>query len=567
MSVGRAGLRSDTWHSLVFSPQVFGFPAGYWFDFPDIACSDNHLYLSINVITPQPWMNVDSVVVKLPLDEIKIPGGQVNSTFWTRTQTLGPGGNFRFAQGSTHTMYFAAHISTTTLRIFRNPDADGTITFEDRAVAQWSATDVTYDSRLANGVNWAERAVPFVKGAYANDREYGFLWHSGKHGARPLPYVRIARFSTADHSLIGEVDLWSTALAWLYPAAATNAVGDIGCVVAAGGLTQTPVSALLIVDDCRPAFGGAPLTGFAFSTHDPVYAGWGDYFSMQRHPARTLSFLASGLAQNGGSQTNDQAPRYLHFGRERDDLGWSSVIVKSSGVDGVAIAVSPTDKLGKTAVATPGYASYDFADAFALTAPATHSADGKTWEFQNWRQRLTPIGPWTDLPQGQLTLSNSRIGQKDDVALAVYRERLPADVTPYGAGCQGSNGLVPVHFTSDLPELGAPATYEVRDVFGATSAALFLGFSNTDWNGLGLPFSLGVIGADPSCNVLAAGTFTPPFSTGGSGTGGVTLGITANPANLGVHFYTQVILLDPGVSAPLKVIVSNGLDSTIGGLR
>jgi hypothetical protein len=199
------------------------------------------------------------------------------------------------------------------------------MTFDDRTVADW--TGQGHVSALPNGVNWAARATPFAKGGYANAREYGFLWMAAARPGRPLPYVRIAKFRTADHTLIEEEDLWSNDIAWLYPVATTNAVGHVGCVVAAGGTAMHPVTALLIVDDCRAKFAGAPAYGFAFSTHSPTYARWGDYFSMQRHPARTLGFVTSGLAQTGGSQTTDQQPRYLHFGQSRDALAWSSALV------------------------------------------------------------------------------------------------------------------------------------------------------------------------------------------------------------------------------------------------
>jgi hypothetical protein len=571
VSVGRTGLRNDVWHSFVFDPQMFGFPAGYWFDFPDVAHSEDHLWLSVNVITPTPWMNVDSLVLKMPLDEVKVSGGTINATFWTRGTTLGPGRNYRFAQGATDTMYFGSHQSTSSIRIFRNPDASAVLTFEDRAVATWSDTDPTYVSVLGNSTNWADRAVPFIKGAYANAREYGFLWHSGTHAGRPQPYVRIARFSTVDHSLLGEEDIWNPVLAWLYPAAATNSAGHIGCVLAAGGAPQKPVATLLIVDDCRPTFAGPPIVGFAFSTHDPTYAGWGDYFSMQRHPARTLSFVTSGLAMSGGSQTTDQGPRYMHFGRQRDELAWTTVSVHATGTQGlpldVPVGVSPVDQLGKSQITTPGYASYVAAAGFTLTAPATHVAGGKTWEFRHWRHKLTPIDAWTTLPPGQLTLSNAQIGQRDDFAEAVYAERVTGAVAPYGAGCAGSNALVPDHFTLATPEVGQVLTYEVKDVFGATSAALFIGTSNTLWNGIPLPLGLGLIGADPSCAVLAAGTFTPGFAVDAAGAGSAALRFPGSTSLVGTHVYTQVVVVDPFVAASMKLIVSNGLDAVLGGLR
>ena len=519
----------------------------------------------VYVITPTPWMNVDSLVLKMPLDELVTPGGLVNTTFWTRTGTLGPGGNYRFAQGSTHTMLMGANIDSTTFRTFQNPDGSDTITFQDHTIAAWNSTAAV--SILPNGTNWADRATPFVKTGYARDDEYGFLWNSGEQPNRPQPYVRIVRFRTADHTLIGEEDLWSQTHAFLYPAAVTNAVGDIGCVLAAGGPALNPVAVALIVDDCRTSFSGAPIFGFSFGSHSPIYEGWGDYFSMQRHPARTLSFVSSGMAQQGGSQESAQEPRFLHYGRERDELSWTSVIIKSGGVSAVPISVVPVDQLGKSGVSTPGYASYLPASGYTLTAPLLHMAGGKTYRFQHWRSRPTPIVAWTTHPAGQLTLSASAIGPHDDTAQAVYREHVTGSSLSYGRGCLGSNGLVPVHSATPIPEIGRAVSYDVRDVFGTAVGTLFLGFSKTTWNGTPLPLSLGFIGSNPTCQVLAPGAVTFPVSIGPQGTASVGLSFPNNQALLGLQLDTQYLVIDPNVSWPGKLIATNGLDSTIGGLR
>jgi hypothetical protein len=430
VAVGRNGLRNDVWHSFVFNPQQFGFPVGYWFDYPDLTYSDHHLYFAINVVTPTPWTNVDTVVMKMPLDEIKIPGGSVNTVYWTRSATLGPGPNFRFAQGSTHTMYLATHIDNTTLRVIANPDASSTVTIRDQTVASW--TSASYTSLLANGVNWTARAGAFLVGGYASDSQYGFLWTADAQTGRPNPYLRVAKFRTSDDTLIEEEDVWSSQLAFAHPAATTNAVGDIGCVFAAGGAALNPASILLIVDDCRSSFAGT-LFGWTFSSTGPSQAGWGDYFSMQRHPVRTLTFLASGMSMQGGSSHSDQEPSFLHYGRTRDELPWANVIITSKGPSGVPIAVRPTDQLGKSGVLTPGYASFLPADpggairvhrrlfpGYALTAPAVHNSGGSTWVFQHWQHRSTPTSAWQLQPSGQTTLTLTTKTPTDESAEAVY---------------------------------------------------------------------------------------------------------------------------------------------------
>ena len=531
-ALGRTGLRNDVWRSLEISPQPFGFPVGYWFDFPDIATTDTHLYVTVNVITPTPGQNVDSLVLKLPLAELR-SGAAMRAVYWTRGQTLGPGRNFRLAQGATHTMFFGTILDTATVRVFRNPDRSDVVTLLDRPIAFFNNQDSGYVSRLRNGVNWADRALPFVKGAYATEREYGLLWHSGLHGSRPLPYVRVVRFSTADDSLIAEEDLWSASLAWLYPAATTNAVGHIAVTAAAGGAALDPVSAVLVVDNCQPTFAGFPVAAFALSTHPPSYAGWGDYFSLQRHPARTLTFVTSGLAQTGGSAVTDQHPQFMHFGRMRDQLAWSSVIIRSTGTVSVPIGLSPRDELSQTTVATPGYGSWQPTAGYALTAPAQHVSGPRTFEFQRWRHRSAPHAAWADLPAGQRTLTVAAIGDDDDEAEAVYAERIAGRAT----------------------------------LFGATAGALCLGGSDAQWGSIALPLRLDFLGADPGCQLLVAAEVIVPLPVDGTGAGSIALALPNDRLLIGGRAFSQVVVLDPGVVSPAKLVVSNGLGLVVGGLR
>jgi hypothetical protein len=87
-----------------------------WFDYPDAATSDNHLYITFNAFnTDGNWLR--SFVFKLPLADLA--AGQLTYQWWTTTTH----GSLRLTQGATSDMFFASHNASRRLRVFRWPDA------------------------------------------------------------------------------------------------------------------------------------------------------------------------------------------------------------------------------------------------------------------------------------------------------------------------------------------------------------------------------------------------------------------------------------------------------------
>lgn len=263
----------------------------------------------------------------------------------------------------------------------------------------------------------------------------------------------------------------------------------------------------------------------------------------------------------------DQAPQFLHFGRERDALAWSSVMARTPGLVGVPIAVSPTDQLGQGAFGSPGYASFLPAAGYALTAPAVYVAGPRTFEFRRWRHRATPTATWSDLPVGQRTLSVSAIGADDEEAEAVYAERVVGSAVSFGSGCLGSNQQVPLHGAAVVPEVGVALPLTVTRVFGATVGAVCLGASTTQWGSVPLPLRLDFLGADASCFLRVAPDVVSPLSVDAGGNGTLTLPVPQAAQFVGARLWSQVVVLDAQVSAPAGLVVSNGLEVTLGGLR
>jgi hypothetical protein len=148
---------------------------------------------------------------------------------------------------------------------------------------------------------------------------------------------------------------------------------------------------------------------------------------------------------------------------------------------------------------------------------------------------------------------------------AEYCNYVAGSYATYGSGCLGSNGQTPLHGSTSTPDLGASVTHTISRLRGATPAVMFLGFSKTTWNGTPLPLCLGFIGANPSCCILTEVFLQLPIGVDVAGNGSITFSVSSDPAALGVHTFTQVVAADIFVPDPLKIVVSNGLDMTVGG--
>ncbi|MCA8953162.1 MAG: hypothetical protein KDE27_26860 [Planctomycetes bacterium] len=138
----------------------------------------------------------------------------------------------------------------------------------------------------------------------------------------------------------------------------------------------------------------------------------------------------------------------------------------------------------------------------------------------------------------------------------------PASIAPFGAGCQGSNGiptLAPKPWAG--PWLGDRAEIDIVDA--PPGLGLFVwGFSNTTWIGGALPFSLAPLGGGPGCNLLVSDTIVQAFVSNSNPYPYVSFVLPSDPSFLGAVMYTQAGFLDAGLAgAP---VASPGLELTFG---
>jgi hypothetical protein len=91
---------------------------------------------------------------------------------------------------------------------------------------------------------------------------------------------------------------------------------------------------------------------------------------------------------------------------------------------------------------------------------------------------------------------------------------------------------------------------------------MVLGFSNRLAGGTALPLSLAAIGM-PSCNAHVSADATT-LIVGSSGTATFRLPIPNALPLLGVHFYNQAFVPDPGAGNVLGAVVSDAAAAVVG---
>jgi hypothetical protein len=292
-------------------------------DFPGLCLSNDHVYYFTNRGPYNTGTVNDSWVFRFPLDPISTGAG-----FNYGYVDFGASGitnlSWRCATGATDVVYFAAHNTTSQIRIMRWPENSGSLNWNDvnLSVAWPNAARVcpTPDSR-----NWCGFDDGRIKTGWVGRGMIGFMWNASAGGSFAVPYVEAVRVKESDRTYVDRPHIWNSTLAFQYPSAAPNARGDVGIVVHASSTTAYPRFYLGIDDDySRDASFGPPPWEVKFvreSTQGPTTNRWGDYFSVQSFAPNGLGWVATGQTMQGCGGVGCKETRYEIFGRERDLRG------------------------------------------------------------------------------------------------------------------------------------------------------------------------------------------------------------------------------------------------------
>lgn len=300
-----ARVKSGQWRFFDITPASLGLSAGIWLDFPDLAAGSKMLYMTTNCFNASGVWQA-SAVVRIALSSFSSGSLSASRSVSTTDPSL------RVAQNCGTTAYFAAHRSTSSLRVFSWKESSATPTSNDITVASWSNADCV--SKTPDNRRWLARADGRHTGAALNGKELWFAWGSAQGGAnaRPHPFVQIARIKSDTMTLIENINLWDPKSAIFYAALSTNSNKEIGASYMIGGGTRFPTHVVGILTGTR-----RQVTTFT-STRGPSDNKWGDYLAVRRNYPRQKLFCATGYSLQDGAGSSDATPHFTVFGRSSD---------------------------------------------------------------------------------------------------------------------------------------------------------------------------------------------------------------------------------------------------------
>jgi hypothetical protein len=140
-----------------------------------------------------------------------------------------------------------------------------------------------------------------------------------------------------------------------------------------------------------------------------------------------------------------------------------------------------------------------------------------------------------------------------------------ARTSSYGSPCVGSRGPLGLEVIgTSLPVIGQTFRMQMTNVPPFSPCAGLLGFSNTELNGIPLPFDLAFLSM-PGCNAYMSKDLNFPLPQPNNVTNTTTwdLAIPLDPVFLSLHIYMQGLALEL-FSANRFATVTNGIDARIG---
>jgi hypothetical protein len=289
---------------------------GAFLDFPDLAVSNNFLYVTTNIFTAD--NRVGSTVVRIPIQSIA-NAAPTAEKFLSMDLF-----SFRVAQNCRDTAYFAAHQDTSTLAVFAWPEAAAQPNPQvSVGVARWLGRN-GYQSRTPDGRRWLDRADPRITGAALAGNELWFSWSVDRgSNQRTNPFVQIARISTPDLTLLEDVNVFDTDSATCYGGLASNVNNEVGISYMIGGGTRFPSHMVGILTNSRKDV--LVTAGDRAPVADPRSGNfeWGDYLTVRALFPEKKLFAATGYVLKGTSDGNnvDATPHFVIFGRASDIPG------------------------------------------------------------------------------------------------------------------------------------------------------------------------------------------------------------------------------------------------------
>jgi hypothetical protein len=321
---GPTNLATASFYYWDLTPQQVGAANGTNYDQPKLAKSNGFLWLEVT----QYGNTGGSVVMRFDLDDLAAAGSLGYGFF-----LLANGGGLfspGFSQGATTTMYFAAHLDTNTLRLYRWAESSGTIFWDDIDHTSYpqnypyscprtggSATS-DWCQRRSFGGGWAHTDRIFA-GWVANG-VIGFMWDASQgtagFGTFSYPYVHVVRINESTRTLIDEPIMWNGSAAFAWISVHINGRGHIAGTTMYGGGDQYQNCLYFIWDNFSAAPAPWELYYATTSNRDPNDTLSGDYLGARMPGSHPNTWTSTCYALQGS--TSNTHPWELWFGREQD---------------------------------------------------------------------------------------------------------------------------------------------------------------------------------------------------------------------------------------------------------
>lgn len=316
-------LANASWSWVDFSAQSVGYPAGYWLDYPKLSLSANNLWMMSNVCQNGAGCS-GSVIIGIQLAGLS--HGTVNYA-WYSDNMLGDG-LVSGVQTQLTSMYFAAHESNSTLRIFQWAEGSGTITWADVGHSAYNRPPSSCPS--PDNTNMCGNDNDWIRGGWVENSLVGFIWDAAQGpqglGNFSYPYIFAVEVNQSTMSLQNQPIVMATGNAWAWGAVAVDNRGGLGMSAQWSAPSYAPSSNVLLRDDVTANDCGILCwqSGYVqIGTNGPADNAWGDYLTVRVASGSANTWVGTSYTlqcpnSNCSNVARPVEPRFVWFGRQRD---------------------------------------------------------------------------------------------------------------------------------------------------------------------------------------------------------------------------------------------------------
>ena len=340
----RIGVSNDTlqtsWHIYDIKPSSIS-PSlkNDWFDYPQLALSNNFLYVTTNVYRfPNPAVlsnpeSVGSLILRISTNLLATSPPDLSAGIKSKLEPK-PISTITPVQGADSTMFFGTHLSNNQMRIYSWRDFADSPTTSDIKIPAWTVSDRgSMSCPSPDGHDICKRADSRILNGWFRNGVMGFLWNVAQGNGYPFPHLHSVAFKVNPVSDSITVDsspiIWSDKHGIVYGFAAPDITG-LGIVAYWSGGGFFP--------ELRAAIAGVPVIGpgtfsinfaptsmdlLGSSTNAPAANEWGDYLRIRSCGGIGFGgYVVSGVTMLGtkevgtGDKSDSIFPNFYIFGNQ-----------------------------------------------------------------------------------------------------------------------------------------------------------------------------------------------------------------------------------------------------------